>query len=155
MSLSVHRVEVTPRSGDGMVDVRGELIKRSLLNDHNIRVEEVRSILGFLVKADIAADSVKDVVDILFADPIIEIGVCNDEILSDATLFPNRPDAVISIGFKPGVTDNPGTAALDGLKTLHSDIDVHSAVSTTVTYAFHGLDDSIDIEWLAKQLHNP
>ena len=155
MSLSVHRVEVTPRSGEEMVDVRGELIKRSLFNDHDIRINEVRSILGFLVKADLPAKSIKDVVDVLFADPIIEIGTCNDEILNDTAIFPTRPDAVISIGFKPGVTDNPGTAAVDGLKILHPDIDEHSAVSTTVTYTFHGLDESVDIEWLAEQLHNP
>ena len=138
-----------------MVDVRGELIKRSLFNNHDLEVNEVRSILGFLVKADLSEKSVNDVVDVLFADPIIEIGACNDEILNNTTLFPIRPDAVISIGFKPGVTDNPGTAALDGLRTLHSEIDKHSAVSTTVTYAFHGLDESVDIEWLAQQLHNP
>ena len=90
MSLNVHRVEVTPRSGEEMVDVRGELIKRSLFNDHDIRINEVRSILGFLVKADLPAKSIKDVVDVLFADPIIEIGTCNDEILNDTAIFRNH-----------------------------------------------------------------
>ena len=55
--------------------------------------------------------------DDLFADPIIEQGATNT-ILLTTELFDSAPDAVITVGFKPGVTDNPGKAATDGFQTL-------------------------------------
>ena len=153
LSTIVHRIEVTPKPG--MVDVRGEVVRRSLLNNHNISVDKVRSIVGFLVNSELDEDPLHEDLDVLFADPIIENATCNSPLLEDEVQFPERPDAVISIGFKPGVTDNPGSAALDGLLTLHPELGDGAAISTSMTYAFHGLSEDIDLNWLAKQLHNP
>ncbi len=129
LSTIVHRIEVTPKPG--MVDVRGEVVRRSLLNNHNISVDKVRSIVGFLVNSELDEEPLNEDLDVLFADPIIENATCNSPLLEDGTQFPERPDAVISIGFKPGVTDNPGSAALDGLLTLHPELGDSAAISTS------------------------
>ena len=61
---------------------------------------------------------------------------------------------VVTIGFKAGVTDNPGKAALDGFLTIFPDAGADARISTYLTYAFTGVPKEIEVEWLAKQLHN-
>ena len=150
----LHRVEVTPKSLPGLIDTRGESIRRQLLSDHDFKVTEVRSITGFLVFADLSINQQQQMVNDLFCDPIIEHGRVNSQILDDEKLFPTPPDLVIQIGFKPGVTDNAAQAGLDGLQTLFPEEGMDAAVSTTMTYTFHGLPPSTDSNWLAGQLHN-
>ena len=139
LSTIVQRIEVTPKIG--MVDVRGEVVRRSLLNNHQITVGKVRSIVGFLVNSNLSESELIEDLDVLFADPIIENATCNSPLLEDKNQFSERPDAVISIGFKPGVTDNPGSAALDGLRTLHPELTDAAGISTTMTYSFFDLDE--------------
>ena len=154
--MAVTRVEVTPKQGDGMRDVRGDVVRRQLKADHNIEVGEVRSINGFLVKSDIDKSEIAQRVSDLFSDPIIEDVQTDLPFLSSSEHFPITPDAAITIGFKPGVTDNPGSAAYDGFKTIFSNHEdrTDAAISTYHTYAFYGLPDGVTSEWLASTLHN-
>ncbi|MBQ69945.1 MAG: phosphoribosylformylglycinamidine synthase [Euryarchaeota archaeon] len=150
--MPITRVEVTPRQGEGMKDVRGDVVRRQLAADHNVHVSEVRSIYGFLVNGETTAEPIAQRVDDLFADPIIEHGAVNTILLA-TEMFSGTPDTVITVGFKPGVTDNPGKAAKDGFTTLFPD-DKNATVATYQTYAFYGLPDEIDSQWLAGTLHN-
>ena len=154
--MAITRVEVTPKQGDGMRDVRGDVIRRQLKADHNIDVGEVRSINGFLVKSDIEKSEIALRVDDLFSDPIIEDVLTDSLFLSSAEQFSKTPDAAITIGFKPGVTDNPGSAAYDGFRTIFSQHEdrIDATISTYHTYAFYGLPESVTSEWLASTLHN-
>ncbi|MGY8754967.1 MAG: phosphoribosylformylglycinamidine synthase subunit PurL [Candidatus Poseidoniales archaeon] len=154
MAANIVRVEVTPKVGTGMRDVRGDLIKRRLRADYGIEISKVRSVVGFLIKSEIPSGDISERVDDLFADPIIEVGVTDSLILDDEALFPQQPDLVISIGFKPGVTDNPGSAALDGFRTIFAQTEPSAKVSTYLTYAFYGTPQDLDPNWLAAQLHN-
>ena len=154
MSSNVVRVETTPKLGEGMKDVRGDSVKRQLAADHNIEIDSVRSIVGFLISSKITSKQVSERVDDVFADPIIEESATDSLHLNNKELFPNEPDMVITIGFKPGVTDNPGKAALDGFRTIFPDSGDDARVSTYLTYAFEGVPEGIEIGWLAKQLHN-
>ena len=61
---------------------------------------------------------------------------------------------VVTIGFKPGVTDNPGKAALDAFRTIFPDAGSDANVSTYLTYVFEGVPEGVKVDWLAKQLHN-
>ena len=151
--MAITRVEVTPKQGPGMRDVRGDVVRRQLTSDHSIVVPEVRSIVGFLIKSNIDADSISARVEDLFADPIIEDAATNSLMLSSEQHFPTPPDATITVGFKAGVTDNPGSAALDGFRTIFPEAGDDS-ISTYITYAFFGLSEEIDVEWLAGTLHN-
>jgi len=137
-----------------MRDVRGDSVKRQLEADHNIEIGSVRSIVGFLIDSEITADRVSSRVDDLFADPIIEESATDSSHLENKTLFPNGADVVVTIGFKPGVTDNPGKAALDGFRTIFPDAGEGARVSTYITYVFQGVPGEIEVEWLSKQLHN-
>jgi len=154
--MAVTRVEVTPKQGAGMRDVRGDVVRRQLMADHNIKVEEVRSINGFLVKSDIEKPEIAARVSDLFSDPIIEEVLTDALFLSSSEHFPTTPDAAITIGFKPGVTDNPGSAAFDGFKTIfpHHEHQTDSSISTYHTYIFFGLPEDLSTEWLASTLHN-
>jgi len=154
MASNIVRVEVTPKQGEGMRDVRGELVKRQLSADHGLEISSVRSIVGFLVKSEIDSEAIRPRVDDLFTDPIIEIGTVDALTLEDRSLFSNRPDISISIGFKPGVTDNPGKAALDGFRTIFPDCGEEAQVATYLTFAFNGIPKGTDAKWLAGQLHN-
>lgn len=149
------RVEVTPKSLAGLKDTRGESIRRQLASDHGLVISEVRSITGYLVKGDFNETHHEKMVSDLFCDPIIEHGVVNQYILNDSSIFPQKPDVAIQIGFKPGVTDNAAQAGLDGLKTLFPSEAEDAEVSTTMTYIFYGIPNDVDCQWLANQLHNP
>ena len=154
MAENIVRVEVTPRLGETMRDVRGDLVKRRLIADHNIEFEQVRSIVGYLVNSDIGSQEVANRIDDLFVDPIIEVGITDELQLNNSELFSSKPDMVVSVGFKPGVTDNPGKAALDGFLTIFPEAGGDAKISTYLTFAFWGVPDGVEIEWLSKQLHN-
>ena len=136
--MVVTRVEVTPKQGEGMRDVRGDSIRRQLLSDHGINASDVRSIVGFLIQSEISGEEIAQRTDDLFTDPIIEIGSTNQLAISNSEIFTETPDCVITIGFKPGVTDNPGKAALDGFQTIFPQA-TGAEISTYITYAFYGL----------------
>ena len=101
-----------------MRDVRGDVVRRQLKADHGIDVSEVRSITGFLIKSSVPSFEISERVDDLFSDPIIEDAVTDTLFLTSPQHFPTAPDAAITVGFKPGVTDNPGSAAYDGFRTI-------------------------------------
>ncbi len=153
--LPLHRVEISPKSFNGLKDTRGESIRRQLESDFGVVVGEVRSIIGYLVRANLDNNQQQQMVTDLFCDPVIEHGIINNQLLDDHQIFSDKPDVVIQIGFKPGVTDNAAQAALDGLRTLFPNEGMNAMVSTTMTYTFHGLSKDVDPTWLAAQLHNP
>ncbi len=152
--MHITRVEATPKQGSGLRDVRGDVVRRQLLTDHNIVIKEVRSIVGFLINSDIPTEEISSRVDDLFADPIIEHSITNKPFLTSSDIFPTTPDIAISVGFKPGVTDNPGKAALDGFRTLFPNAAISSDISTYITYVFFGVPSDISTEWLAAKLYN-
>ena len=125
--MNVVRVEATPKSGEGLRDVRGDVVRRRLKADHNINLDQVRSIVGFLINSDIDSNSISERADDLFADPIIEYSTTNQTFLQSKEIFETKPDIVISVGFKPGVTDNPGKAALDGFRTIFPNSNINSS----------------------------
>lgn len=135
-----------------MRDVRGDVVRRQLKADHNITVANVRSICGYLISGETSASAIAERVDDLFADPIIELGAANTSMLTTPT-FGDGPETIITVGFKPGVTDNPGKAATDGFLTLFPG-DIEAKIATYTTYVFYGLPTDCEPSWLAETLHN-
>ena len=149
----VHRFEVLPKVGNGLIDSRGESIRRPLETDHSISIGCIRSTLGYLVKGNFTEDEKNHAARTLFSDPIME-DVSVDTSFLTSSIFETDPEISILIGFKPGVTDNRAQAALDGLTTLfpnHNEM----AVSTTIAYHFWDVPSSVNIDWLVGQLCNP
>ena len=143
--------EVTTRDLEGLPDSRGDRIRSMLFADHAIQVESVRVILGYQVRADLSESEAASLVYNLFADPVSQLGSSNSRLLDS---FPTTPDAAIQVGYKPGVTDNPGQAALDGLSTLFPSHE-SALVATFRTYAFWGVPKDVTPEKLASSIHNP
>lgn len=154
MPSNIVRVETTPKLGESMNDVRGDSVKRQLAADCGIEITKVRSIVGFLIASEIDATQINERVDDVFADPIIEESATDSLHLENPDLFPDAPDMVVTIGFKPGVTDNPGKAALDGFRTIFPNAGEDAKISTYITYAFSGVPEGVETDWLSKQLHN-
>ena len=152
--MEITRVEVTPKKGDGLRDVRGDVVRRQLLADYNLEIGEVRSIVGFLINSTIPSSDISSRADDLFADPIIEHASTDQLFLNSTKIFQSTPSAAISVGFKPGVTDNHGKAALDGFKTLFPNTSEDSDISTYITYVFYDLPDDTSIDWLSSTLYN-
>ena len=154
MQQFVHNVEVTPRKMEGLTDVRGEVIRRRLQSEHNLVVTDVRSIVGYHIKTELTEEELEPSLEQLFTDPIIEQGTINSHLLDHKDIFEKTPDCAIQVGFKPGVTDNSGSAALDGFKTLFPNKTTNPQISTSITYIFYGISSDTDLNWLASQLHN-
>ena len=152
--MHVTRVEATPKSGPGLRDVRGDVVRRQLSADHNLDFTAVKTIVGFLINSDVSHEEIAARVDDLFADPIIEHSITNQSFLGNKEIFSQTPDAVVSVGFKPGVTDNPGKAALDGFRTIFPNASLDSNISTYITYIFYGMPQGISSEWLSSTLYN-
>ena len=142
MATPVHCIDVLPKTGGGMIDSRGESVRRQLMGNHNISTQEVRSTLGYLVKGDFTPEELQRATTELFSDPIIEDGNINQTFINTSH-FKTNPDVTILVGFKPGVTDNRAQAALDGLKTLFPE-KKDMEVSTTTGYMFWGVPDELD-----------
>ena len=107
-----------------------------------------------MINSDINSTSISERADDLFADPIIEHSTTNQTFLQSPEIFSATPDIVISVGFKPGVTDNPGKAALDGFRTIFPSASLDSDISTYITYAFYGVNGQATPEFIASKLYN-
>ena len=150
----VHSVEATTKDMEGLPDARGDSVRGILSSDYGIDVRRVKVTLGYLIKADLQPEELQKTVYDLFADPIIEHGACAGNLLDSPDIFPEPPEAIVQVGFKPGVTDNAGQAGLDGLRTLFPEIE-EAQVATTRTYMFWGLPENTTTEQLSAPLHNP
>ncbi len=140
----VHRVEVAIR--EGCVDARGDAVKRSILDDLGIEVERVRTIDVYTVEGELDPREVEVLREKLFTDPIIQ------ESRAEGTLARDF-DWLIEVGFRPGVTDNVGHTALEGIRDLlgKSERDVQGAY-TAVQYLISGRLDREDVDRIAGGL---
>jgi phosphoribosylformylglycinamidine synthase len=152
--MQTYNFQVTTRDIEGLTDARGDSVKSMLESDYAVSVNKVRVILGYQVKSDISKKEATKAVYDLFADPVIEYGALETSFLDNKELFPVSPQIAITVGFKPGVTDNAGQAGLDGLQTIFPNISEVSQIATTMTYLFWGVSDEISPKWLSSKLHN-
>ena len=150
--MATHRIQVTTRAAPGLPDARGGRTAAMLHEDHGIEVGACRVILDYLLNATLTPEDLDRLVVDLFADPIVEAGSHRTPLLDDVDLFPSPPDLVVQVGFKPGVTDNPGHAALDGFHTMFPDR--VAAISTLRTYALWSVEPGSEDAIIAA-LHNP
>ena len=141
--VQIFNFQIATRDIEGLTDARGESIKAMLESDYSISVKSVKVILGYQVKTNITEKEAERAIYDLFADPIIEFGALNQSLIDNKKLFPKSPEIAITVGFKPGVTDNAGQAGLDGLTTIFTEASDESQVSTTMTYLFWGVPNAV------------
>ncbi|MBK64480.1 MAG: phosphoribosylformylglycinamidine synthase [Euryarchaeota archaeon] len=154
MATPENFVEVTIKEDTQLPDSRGKAIKEMLLMDHQINIGHVRVSLKYDITGDLSKSQLNKSVYELFADPIIEFATANSFLLDSREIFPQSPDLVIQVGFKPGVTDNAAHAALDGFNTLFPTLNGID-ISCSKTYMFWGISSGVDPNDLAEKLYNP
>ena len=108
-AFATHRIEVAARPGQR--DPIGESVRDRLQEDLGIYVDEVRLVDVYTIHADLDADQLERVRNELFTDPIVQ------ESALDAPIA-GRCDYLIEVGFLPGVTDNVGKSAGEGIEDV-------------------------------------
>ncbi len=102
-----HRIEVGIKPG--FRDARGESIRDQIAEDLAIKVEEIHVFDVYTIDAQLSRAELERIRTELFTDAVIEHSTI------DAPL-PNDFDFAIEVGFLPGVTDNIGKSATEGIQ---------------------------------------
>lgn len=125
-----HRIEVA--IAPQRPDPAGENLRKRLKEDLHIEVSGIRVIRVYTIDARLEAAELERVRTELFTDPVIEVSVIDANLASDC-------EFVIEVGFRPGVTDNVGHSAAEGIAdTLGRPLAEGEAVYTSYVYALSG-----------------
>ena len=142
-----YRIEISPLRK--WRDSRGEGVKKQISDFLKLKTEEVRTRDVYTICADITEqEAVRAAADL--SNPVLQRGVVGESRLAENELC----DWLISVGFKPGVTDNVGRSAHQAIgdivgRKLRDDEYVFSSVEYMLygkTLARH------DAEHIAKDL---
>lgn len=125
-----HRIEVGVKRN--YRDAAGASIKRRLAEDLGIFVDDVRVIDVYTINAQLTSDELELVRKELFTDHILQDSVVDATLSQDFTFL-------VEVGFRPGVTDNVGKSAAEGIAdTLGRKLAADEAVFTSKQYVFSG-----------------
>ncbi|MBN2223235.1 MAG: phosphoribosylformylglycinamidine synthase [Deltaproteobacteria bacterium] len=141
-----HRIEV------GLLpdirDAHGEKTARRIREDLKIDVSGVRVLSVFTIDADLTPDELSGIAENLLVDPIIQqAGI--DLPLAAADEF----DFAVEVGYLPGVTDNVGRTAREGVSLIFPNrLSPGQKVYTSFQYLIRGPIDRSDAERIAMGL---
>ncbi|MFO7821302.1 MAG: AIR synthase-related protein [Lentisphaeria bacterium] len=145
MPQCYYRLEVTPQPGAD--DPRGNGVTRQAQTFLGLPVEKVnsRNIYSLFVDCD---SSQAEKIVAAFANPVIEKGKVGESVPENAF------DWFITVGFRPGVTDNVARSAQSAMSDiLQRSLGEEEAVYTSVEYFVKGADlDRGMVEHLARDL---
>ena len=135
-------VSVKPESRDAL----GESVQRGIVEDLGLSVERVRSIDVYTIDADLTPQEVERVRCELFTDPIIQESSAIQRLARDFSW-------VIEVGFRPGVTDNVGKTAREGIEeVLGRALAPEAAVYASRQYLLTGRLTRDEVERIASDL---
>ena len=111
--MSLHRIEVAllPQLRDSLA----ARLTLQLSEDAGVPVDSLRTIRVFTVEGELEPESLERARRKLFSDPVAEISTLDQPLAS--RIVPSFSD-LFEIGFRPGVTDNVGRTAAEGLCEL-------------------------------------
>ena len=142
IQASIQRFEIATRPG--LRDARGEHVARQIRSFLQLPVERVRSRDVYRVEGDLATDEPERIVREL-TDPILQVGALN-------RVTDEPADAVITVGFKPGVADPIGRSAKLAIEdTLGRKLGEQATVFSSVMYLLDGISND-DAERVALEL---
>jgi phosphoribosylformylglycinamidine synthase subunit PurSL len=141
-----HRIEV------GLLpdvrDAHGEKTARRIREDLNIGVTGVRVVSVFTVDAEFARDELSTIAENLLVDPIVQRYTVDSPIAA-ADEF----DFAVEVAFLPGVTDNVGRTAREGVSLIFPDrLAADQKVYTSLQYRIRGPIDRAGAERIATGL---
>lgn len=136
-------------------DVLGEKIKKSIIEDLNLRVLDVKTIDVYTIEAELTKKDLNFLGKELFIDPIIQ------EFSLDKSLKRDF-DWLIEIGFKPGVTDTVGRTAREAIEDILNPIrknfsnrvkrKINGKIYTSKRYLIKGNLERNDLERIAREV---
>ena len=141
-----HRIEVGLLAD--MRDAHGQKTARRIREDLKIDVSGVRVVSVFTVDADLTPDELSTIAENLLVDPIIQHYTV-DRPLPAAEQF----GFAVEVAFLPGVTDNVGRTAREGISLiLPNRLSADQKVYTSLQYRIAGLADRAKAERVASGL---
>ena len=146
----LNRVEVAIHPD--LEDPIGKSLCAQIKDDLSIPCKSVRVVDVYTILARLTPDELAKVANELFTDSVIQISSINQHIY-----FSPDYQFVVEVGFRPGVTDNVGKSAREGIQdTLSRNLESGEFVFKSSMYWFSGLskDDCFRIakELLANEL---
>src|ERR687887_138532 len=127
-------------------DPLGETVQRSIMEDLGLGVERVRTIDVYTIDAGMTPEEVEKVRRELFTDPIIQESAATIRLARDFSW-------VIEVGFRPGVTDNVGKTAREGIEeVLGRSLAAEESVYTSRQYLLTGRLTREEVERVASDL---
>ena len=140
-----YRIEISPLRK--WRDSRGSGIKQQITDFLNLKIAEVWTRDVYTVSADISDEQASAVAKAL-TNPVLQNSVVGETLPAGNCAF------LVSVGFKPGVTDNVGRSAKEAVsdiigRTLRDDEKIFSSIE----YMLYGDDLTIEsVEHIAKDL---
>lgn len=130
--MPTHRIEVAMKRA--LPDPAGEALCSRVLEDLDIHVKSARVIDVYTLNATLSDEDLERIRAELFTDPIIQDSAVNRSLAFEY-------DCLVEVGFLPGVTDNVGRSALEGVQdTLGRNLAPGEGVYKSMVYALSGVD---------------
>ena len=130
--MPIHRIEVAMRRD--LPDPAGRALCARVQEDLGIYIDSARVIDVYTLNAALSDQELERVRAELFTDPIIQDSAVDRSLASGY-------DCIVEVGFLPGVTDNVGRSALEGVQdTLGRNLAPGEGVYKSVLYALSGTD---------------
>jgi phosphoribosylformylglycinamidine synthase subunit PurSL len=127
-------------------DSLGESVQRGIVEDLALSVEQVRTIDVYTIDADLTPLEVERVRRELLTDPIIQTSAATSRLAREFSW-------IIEVGFRPGVTDNVGKTAREGIEeVLGRRLAPEEAVYTSRQYLLTGQLTRDEVERVAGDL---
>lgn len=127
-------------------DPAGEAVRERIAEDLGIQLESVRVIDVYTIDAGLDGGECDTVRRALFTDPVIQESALNAPLARDCA-------HVIEVGFRPGVTDNAGKSAREGVAdVLGRELPPGAAVYTARQYCIRGASGPEECERIAREL---
>lgn len=127
-------------------DPLGESVQRAIMEDLGLSVDQVRTIDVYTIDADLTPQEVERLRRELFTDSIIQESSATRRLARDFFW-------IIEVGFRPGVTDNVGKSAREGIEeVLGRYLAPEAAVYTSRQYLVTGRLTRDEIERVAGDL---
>jgi len=132
-----------------LADPAGTSLVARLRDDLGIHVSDARVFDVYTLRGDFTEYELERARVELFTDPVLQVSALNRHLATEW-------DAVVEVGFLPGVTDNVGKSALEGLRDLLGrDLGPDARVFKSTLYAFRGIDRDTADRVAGAALGNP
>ena len=145
--MNYYRIELTPLPQ--WTDARGKGVQQQITNFLGIEVDKVITRDVYTVMADITAEEAERVAEKL-VNPVLQSERVFGENGSGAT----DCDFLVSVGFKPGVTDNVGRSAHEAIgDIIGRKLTKEEQIFSSIEYMLYGKNlTGAEVEKIAKGL---